>query len=204
MRLSARAASTPSRWSRGLDLLVHFDAGEELRTEISAKFTPRAPRERPGSAAGLRAGALADLIPNELFALTLSAQHRPLSTVGCRDRADRRNCSSAIVVGESLGAQARRPCAPSHERGATVTTIADVPTPRRARRLPLSSGSSSSSLRRTREEAQVEAAVGQAAAVAVAACGSRSAAPAPAGPRSSPAPRAPIHCCRLRRSSRST
>ena len=25
---------------RGLDLPVHFDEGEEMRTEISAKFTP--------------------------------------------------------------------------------------------------------------------------------------------------------------------
>jgi L-histidine N-alpha-methyltransferase len=49
---------------------VHFDAGEELRTEISAKFTPER-LERDLSAAGL------ELVrwftdPDELFALTLS------------------------------------------------------------------------------------------------------------------------------------
>ena len=55
---------------RGLDLSVHFDAGEELRTEISAKFTP----ERVDgdlSAAGLELVRwLPD--PDGLFALTLS------------------------------------------------------------------------------------------------------------------------------------
>ena len=47
MRLRARA---PARVHdrRDLDLTVHFAAGEEMRTEISAKFTPRAPRGRPG------------------------------------------------------------------------------------------------------------------------------------------------------------
>ena len=55
---------------RGLDLCVHFRAGEELRTEISAKFTP----ERVDgdlSAAGLELVRwLTD--PDGLFALTLS------------------------------------------------------------------------------------------------------------------------------------
>ena len=55
---------------RGLDLSVHFRAGEELRTEISAKFTP----ERVDgdlSAAGLELVRwLTD--PDGLFALTLS------------------------------------------------------------------------------------------------------------------------------------
>jgi len=38
MRLRARREHTTL--VRDLDLAVHFDAGEELRTEISAKFTP--------------------------------------------------------------------------------------------------------------------------------------------------------------------
>jgi L-histidine Nalpha-methyltransferase len=60
-----------------LDLPVHFDAGEELRTEISAKFTPER-LEGDLAAAGLRLVSwLTD--PDELFALTLSArfQHVP-------------------------------------------------------------------------------------------------------------------------------
>jgi L-histidine N-alpha-methyltransferase len=68
MRLRARRAHTTL--VRALDLPVHFDAGEEMRTEISAKFTP----ERLGSdlsAAGLELVRwLTD--PDELFALTLS------------------------------------------------------------------------------------------------------------------------------------
>jgi L-histidine N-alpha-methyltransferase len=55
---------------RGLDLSVHFDAGEELRTEISAKFTPERV-EGDLAAAGLELVRwLTD--PDELFALTLS------------------------------------------------------------------------------------------------------------------------------------
>ncbi|HYM46411.1 MAG TPA: L-histidine N(alpha)-methyltransferase [Solirubrobacteraceae bacterium] len=68
MRLRARRAHTTH--VRALDLPVRFRAGEELRTEISAKFTP----ERLGgdlSAAGLELVRwLTD--PEELFALTLS------------------------------------------------------------------------------------------------------------------------------------
>jgi L-histidine N-alpha-methyltransferase len=68
MRLRARREHTT--FVRDLDLPVHFDEGEEMRTEISAKFTA----ERIGgdlSAAGL------ELVrwftdPDELFALTLS------------------------------------------------------------------------------------------------------------------------------------
>jgi len=68
MRLRARREHTTL--VRDLDLAVHFDAGEELRTEISAKFTPER-LESDLSAAGL------ELIrwftdPDELFALTLS------------------------------------------------------------------------------------------------------------------------------------
>ena len=45
MRLRARREHTTL--VRALDLPVHFDAGEEMRTEISAKFTPDAPGGRP-------------------------------------------------------------------------------------------------------------------------------------------------------------
>src|SRR6202050_1467928 len=68
MCLAARRGHTTP--VRGLDLPVHFDAGEELRTEISAKFTPE---RLTGdlSAAGLELVRwLTD--PDELFALTLS------------------------------------------------------------------------------------------------------------------------------------
>ena len=68
MRLRARREHTTH--VRALDLPVRFAAGEELRTEISAKFTP----ERlcgDLSAAGLELVSwLTD--PEELFALTLS------------------------------------------------------------------------------------------------------------------------------------
>ncbi len=72
MRLRARREHTTV--VRDLDLSVHFEQGEEMRTEISAKFT----RERIDadlSAAGL--GLVSWLTdPKELFALTLS---RPAS-----------------------------------------------------------------------------------------------------------------------------
>jgi L-histidine Nalpha-methyltransferase len=68
MRLRARREHITH--VRALDLPVRFAAGEELRTEISAKFTP----ERLSgdlSAAGLQLVRwLTD--PDELFALTLS------------------------------------------------------------------------------------------------------------------------------------
>ncbi len=68
MRLRARREHTVL--VRDLDLAVHFDEGEELRTEISAKFTP-ARLEGDLAAAGLDlASWLTD--PDELFALTLS------------------------------------------------------------------------------------------------------------------------------------
>jgi L-histidine N-alpha-methyltransferase len=68
MRLRAKREHTTL--VRDLDLPVHFDAGEELRTEISAKFTP-ARLEADLSAAGLELVRwLTD--PEELFALTLS------------------------------------------------------------------------------------------------------------------------------------
>ena len=68
MRLRARREHTTL--VRALDLPVHFDAGEEMRTEISAKFTPER-LEGDLSAAGLELVRwLTD--PEELFALTLS------------------------------------------------------------------------------------------------------------------------------------
>jgi L-histidine N-alpha-methyltransferase len=68
MRLRARREHTTL--VRDLDLPVHFDAGEEIRTEISAKFTP-ARLDGDLSAAGLELVRwLTDR--DELFALTLS------------------------------------------------------------------------------------------------------------------------------------
>jgi len=68
MRLRARREHTTL--VRELDLLVHFHAGEELRTEISAKFTPERV-EGDLAAAGLQLVRwLTD--PEEFFALTLS------------------------------------------------------------------------------------------------------------------------------------
>src|SRR5262249_4737504 len=68
MRLRARREH-PTH-VRALDLPVHFDAGEELRTEISAKFT-RERLEGDLTATGLRLVRwLTD--PDELFALTLA------------------------------------------------------------------------------------------------------------------------------------
>ncbi len=68
MRLRARREHTTH--VRDLDLPVQFAAGEELRTEISAKFTPERLERRP-----LRGGPRARrwlTDPEELFALTLS------------------------------------------------------------------------------------------------------------------------------------
>jgi L-histidine N-alpha-methyltransferase len=70
MRLRARREL--SAHVGGLDLPVHFDAGEELRTEISAKFTPER-LEGDLAAAGLELVRwLTD--PDGLFALTLSTR----------------------------------------------------------------------------------------------------------------------------------
>ena len=76
MRLRARRAHTSV--VRELDLAVHFEAGEELRTEISAKFTPER-LEGDLSAAGLElVHWLTD--PESLFALTLSRVSRGAAT----------------------------------------------------------------------------------------------------------------------------
>jgi L-histidine N-alpha-methyltransferase len=55
---------------RDLDLPVHFDAGEELRTEISAKFTPERVHGDLAAAGMEQVLWLTD--PDEQFALTLS------------------------------------------------------------------------------------------------------------------------------------
>ncbi len=68
MRLRARREHTT--FVRALDLPVHFRAGEEMRTEISAKFTPER-LQGDLAAAGLELVRwLTD--PEDLFALTLS------------------------------------------------------------------------------------------------------------------------------------
>jgi L-histidine N-alpha-methyltransferase len=72
MRLRARREHTTT--VRDLGLSVHFEQGEEMRTEISAKFT-RGRVEDDLSAAGLEIVSwLTD--PDQLFAITLS---RPVS-----------------------------------------------------------------------------------------------------------------------------
>ncbi len=68
MRLRARRACTV--WIDALDLQIEFAAGEELRTEISAKFTPER-LEADLAAAGLGLEALLT-DPDELFALSLA------------------------------------------------------------------------------------------------------------------------------------
>jgi L-histidine N-alpha-methyltransferase len=68
MRLRAKREHTTI--VRGLDLPVHFDAGEEIRTEISAKFTAER-IEGDLATAGLELVRLFT-DPDELFALTLS------------------------------------------------------------------------------------------------------------------------------------
>jgi L-histidine N-alpha-methyltransferase len=81
MRLRARRAHTTTVLDLGLS--VRFEQGEEMRTEISAKFT-RARVEEDLAAAGLELSSwLTD--PDELFALSLSRPQtdRP-STVASR------------------------------------------------------------------------------------------------------------------------
>lgn len=68
MRLRARRACTV--WIEALDLQVEFAAGEELRTEISAKFTRRR-LEADLAAAGLVLDRLL-VDPGERFGLSLS------------------------------------------------------------------------------------------------------------------------------------
>ena len=72
MRLRARREHTTL--VRELDLPVHFDAGEEMRTEISAKFTSER-IEGDLAAAGLELVRMFT-DPDELFALTLARVER--------------------------------------------------------------------------------------------------------------------------------
>jgi L-histidine N-alpha-methyltransferase len=73
MRLRARREHTTL--VRVLDLPVHFDAGEEIRTEISAKFTAER-IDGDLAAAGLEtARSFTD--PEKLFALTLARVTQP-------------------------------------------------------------------------------------------------------------------------------
>jgi L-histidine N-alpha-methyltransferase len=69
MRLRSRREHTVT--VRALDLPVHFDAGEEMRTEISAKFTRERIDEDLADAGLELVRWLTD--PDEQFALTLSA-----------------------------------------------------------------------------------------------------------------------------------
>jgi L-histidine N-alpha-methyltransferase len=68
MRLRARREHTTM--VRDLDLPVHFEAGEEMRTEISAKFTAERLQSDLSAAELELVHWLTD--PDELFALTLS------------------------------------------------------------------------------------------------------------------------------------
>jgi L-histidine N-alpha-methyltransferase len=68
MRLRARREHTVT--VRALELPVHFDAGEEMRTEISAKFTPQRLAGDLDAAGMEIARWFTD--PEDLFALTLS------------------------------------------------------------------------------------------------------------------------------------
>ena len=68
MRLRARREHTTM--VRDLDLSVHFEAGEEMRTEISAKFTAERLQSDLSAAELELVHWLTD--PDELFALTLS------------------------------------------------------------------------------------------------------------------------------------
>jgi L-histidine N-alpha-methyltransferase len=68
MRLRARKDVTAV--IRDLEMEVRFEAGEELRTEISAKFTPERLRGDLAAAGLELAHWFTD--PEELFALTLS------------------------------------------------------------------------------------------------------------------------------------
>jgi L-histidine N-alpha-methyltransferase len=68
MRLRSQRNQTVS--VKALELSVHFEQGEEMRTEISAKFTRRRVEDDLSSAGLMLTHWLTD--PDELFALTLS------------------------------------------------------------------------------------------------------------------------------------
>ena len=130
MRLRARREHTTI--VRDLDLPVHFDAGEEMRTEISAKFTAER-LEGDLLASGM------ELVrwftdPDELFALTLSRvaadATRRVRRIG--SRAMRIEGSAALVVGgaSGLGRGDRARAARARRESSRSPTS----TPRRARR----------------------------------------------------------------------
>jgi L-histidine N-alpha-methyltransferase len=75
MRLRSKREQTVS--VKALELSVHFARGEEMRTEISAKFTRRRIEDDLASAGLALTHWMTD--PDELFALTLS---RPAQTTG--------------------------------------------------------------------------------------------------------------------------
>jgi L-histidine N-alpha-methyltransferase len=75
MRLRSKRKQTVS--VKALELSVHFEEGEEMRTEISAKFTRRRIEDDLASAGLALTHWLTD--PDELFALTLS---RPAQAPG--------------------------------------------------------------------------------------------------------------------------
>jgi L-histidine N-alpha-methyltransferase len=75
MRLRSKREQTVS--VKALELSVHFEEGEEMRTEISAKFTRRRIEDDLASAGLALTQWLTD--PDELFALTLS---RPAQAPG--------------------------------------------------------------------------------------------------------------------------
>jgi L-histidine N-alpha-methyltransferase len=72
MRLRSQRNQTVS--VKALELSVHFEQGEEMRTEISAKFTRRRVEDDLSSAGLTLTHWLTD--PDELFALTLSRPAR--------------------------------------------------------------------------------------------------------------------------------
>ncbi|TML00072.1 MAG: L-histidine N(alpha)-methyltransferase [Actinobacteria bacterium] len=80
MRLRARREHTTI--VRDLDLPVHFDAGEEMRTEISAKFTAERLQSDLSAAELELVHWLTD--PEELFALTLSRPAGALAEPGAQ------------------------------------------------------------------------------------------------------------------------
>ncbi len=191
MRLRARRELTAH--VAALDLAVHFDAGEELRTEISAKFTPER-LEGDLAAAGLE---LVRWLTDPEEPVRADALRAP-AAVG--SAAMQIEGAAAIVVGgaSGLGEATVRAL---HARGALVT-IADV-NAEKGEALAAELGLEFVACD-VREEDQVQAAVEQRRRGRRRRCASRSAAPAPAGRRRSPARRAPTRCCRSRRSSRST
>ena len=105
MRLRSRREHTTL--VRALDLPVHFDAGEEVRTEISAKFTPeRLEGDLVGRGPGAR--ALADRPRRAVRADAVARAVAP--SIGSADRCGSRAAQQSSSAGPP--GSARRPCAP--------------------------------------------------------------------------------------------